>query len=829
MIKELKDLLPTETDTATPQPAWLHLWLIYLGLSALAVFAVLPESYEKMLDWPWLLVWQGGFFSIGIWFLLSLRQYQQPWYRLGYGLDFGVMGLGLTLILSTLNAASVQAAGWYLVMVLGHYVLLYSVCNWLRQPAQWEKLWGYLSITAGASACVSLGLWWSTADWLGLQNDLPLGQAGFVAGYLVLSLPIVVAYGIAYRGWRRLLGGCACVVLLLDLYSTAFRPALVAIALVGVLSYLMMLVSLRRRFSFKKIIGGTALLMLVLFAAIFNPSFLATAAVKSLELNSIAQSSFIDVIQERLLLWTTSLGILQAHPLHGLGMGNLGRQWEQFQPLIGSVPPTPHLFSTPLQLLSELGLLGAIASFVALFLVIRLWLSVLPYVAENSKAEVLIYGIGASWLGYGIVCLTDYQLENLAISTTLVLTLGLLLGIAHQFSPEAVRPHTPRQRRAMQLVSLWVLVIALYAGLPRTLATASAAQGQADKRQGNLAGYEQKLRRAHKLIPWQQSYAADLGMTAWQQEKATTENSQQLQGSSATYFRWAAEAIPEDALLQYNYGAIAASESPAEAIPVFEQLVRTQPVTFPYSHYLLAKSYLQRPDIPYGKVLELLALQILQQPEFVTAPQWQSDPDLRPLRNEVYQKAIAHYRTLIEAQSPADARADKLYEQMILVQWWRQDFLGQVIPNKLRPIVQAVIFAESQPQLSLGIINQALIQTPDDVPLQVLKTWFEPTFQFTTETADGSALVIKNPSSTYATLQAWLRGTIPAQPIAAIATNSHSQRYREPDLAELSYILPPKNLQELPMLEVLQLFSDNNANPKFESLFLKIQQKNLRN
>ncbi|NJN73737.1 MAG: hypothetical protein HC799_13480 [Limnothrix sp. RL_2_0] len=811
-------------DSSTVSKPWSTLWLIYVGLFTFALFAWLPDSYTKMLDWPGLLVWQSGFLAIAVWFLLSWRQYHQPWHRLGYGLDVGIVGLGLALIIVTARAISPEASGWYLVMVLGHVVLLYSGRNWLEQTHQWGILWGLLVGAGSISACVSLALWLPQADWLNLRNSLPLGQSSFVGGYLVLLLPMAIAYGIAHRDWRRIFGGGTALLLILDLYTTAFRPALVAIALVGILSYLMMLLGLRKRFSLTRLLGSTVLLGAVLLSAGFNPKIFTPANFVMASALSTSQTSILSQIQARFLLWTTSLDILQAHPITGLGMGNLGRHLDQFHPLVGAIPETPQLLSTPLQILSELGLLGAIASFIALFLVLRLWLSVLPYVEENSQAEILLYGIGASWLGYSIVCLTDYQLENLAISTTLILTVVLLLGIAHEYSPESVIPKTPKQRRAIQLISLFVFVVTLYVGLPRTVATAIAHQGQILKQQGEMAGYEQQLKRAHQIVLWQQSYPLDLAMNSWRQER---EAPKPLSSDTAQYFRWAMEAVPDDLLLRYNYGAIAAAVEPDQTEAIFTELVTENPLEFPYSYYFLAKSKLQQVDFPREQVIHLLALQILQQPDFFTAPEWINDPTLNPLRIAVYQQAIAYYQDQIEQLSPADARSYALYEQMMLLKWWQRDFLGQVIPDKLRPSVQALMFAESQPQLSLKIIEEALIQTPDDLPLQLLKTWFDPSFQFTINKTSDEQIVVQNPSANYDTLQAWIQNFLPKEKVAAIAVASRDYRYREPDLAGLSYIMPPDDLQYLPMLKHLDLFRANDTSSTIAPLILKIQAQNL--
>ncbi|WP_041763067.1 O-antigen ligase [[Leptolyngbya] sp. PCC 7376] len=814
---------------SSPKP-WSHQWLLYLGLISLGIFAWLPNSYVAMRDWFWLPVWQGGFLCVGLWFLLTLRDYHRSWQTLGYGLDWGIGALALSLLLSTLGAASPKAAAWYLVMVLGHGLALYALRNWLQQNQLWQRLWVGLCIVGTGSAVVSLGLWLPQADWFSLRNGLPLGSYGAMGGYLVLILPMVVALAIARKGQQRLFWGVGAGLILLDLYTTAARSALVAIAIVGVFSYILSLANLRRDFSFQKLTVRSLLLAVVLLTAGLNPRVFASANWQNIQPTVASDLNLVGSVKSRFLLWVTSTDFVQLNPLNGIGIGNLGRSLDLFRPLTGQSPETPHLFSTPLQILSEMGLYGVVAALLLLFMVMRLWLSMLPYVEQGSAAELLIYGIGAGWASYGMVCFVDYQLEYLPISLTLVATLALLLAIAQIYSPEEQEPFSNRQRRGIQLVGLWFLTVVLYLGLPMTFAVALNDQAQEAKGVRNTDRYEEKLQEAHRLVPWQQSHMVDLGMHYWQQrqEKLATGLApgefEILSGSIRTYFQAASRAVPDDVLLKYNDGAIAVDFEPERSTQIFEDLLKNDANRFPYVFYFLAQSYSEQELYP-EKVEELLALQLLRTPEFLTAPRWDTEPTLKALRDKIYPKAIAHYEALLKQLPPNSRDFQQLYETMLLLKWWQNDFLGQVTPSRLRPAVQAIILADSQPQRSLEIINDALAEIADDLPTQLLKAWFDPEFAISIERPNGETVIVSQPSESYANLREWIADIFPSELVTATPVPNRDFRYRDPNLAGLSRIIPPANLRSVPMLDLLGLFGDRPV-PEVET-FLTEQQQTL--
>ena len=81
--------------------------------------------------------------------------------------------------------------------------------------------------------------------------------------------------------------------------------------------------------------------------------------------------------------------------------------------------------------MAELGLIGGAAIAFLLFQLICLGWQIQQH-TDNPKIRRLVYGIGGAWLAYGGATLTDYQLENIGISLTLLLTVVLLIALADE-------------------------------------------------------------------------------------------------------------------------------------------------------------------------------------------------------------------------------------------------------------------------------------------------------------------------------------------------------------------------------------------------------------
>ncbi len=160
--------------------------LLGLSLLGLAVFAWLPDSYFRMVSWPWILVWQGAFLLVVGACIGQLRRFEQPFYRLGFGFDWLMVGLMGCLIISSVTSSVPLLALQHSLLVGCYGILLYGLRNSRLSPLQ---LCQGLVWVGAIAAIISLGLWRPTPDmWLSdnfydaLRNRFPRGHHNFTGG-----------------------------------------------------------------------------------------------------------------------------------------------------------------------------------------------------------------------------------------------------------------------------------------------------------------------------------------------------------------------------------------------------------------------------------------------------------------------------------------------------------------------------------------------------------------------------------------------------------------------------------------------------------------------
>lgn len=168
--------------------------------------------------------WQTGLLCLVFW-LLAILWSQRKIQALGNGLDW-VVGLTLIgLIISTLFAQFPNQARWYAWAALCMLAALYCLNHWLCTPKRRYQLLvkqGYLNI---AFIIVSLTLWTTQTllpqlarlntfkqygvnlsfdfSVLELRNWAPLGHQNYVAGYLLLAIPLLVSLSILETSKKR--------------------------------------------------------------------------------------------------------------------------------------------------------------------------------------------------------------------------------------------------------------------------------------------------------------------------------------------------------------------------------------------------------------------------------------------------------------------------------------------------------------------------------------------------------------------------------------------------------------------------------------------------
>ena len=512
-------------------------------------FTLLPNSNSLMVAWPWVFIWQVGLFCPVLWLLGLLAQGHLRW--LGCGLDWLVGFLIVGLVLSAGLAPAPMQAHWYSWATFCCLAALYALSTWLEVPERRSTLLlaqGYLSL---AFIVVSLALWSTTTllpelarlhawqqDGLTLPFDFsiverrnwaPIGHQNYVAGYLVLTLPLLVALGIRQTGWRRILwllgGGLG----LLDLYTTSSRGGWFGLLAIAIVAFGLLLWRSRLPRVWLSAIGLGGITLLGLLAL--------TNDRLRLLLTGGFSGQVGDELVFRLITITTGWLMGWSHWLTGVGPGGVPLLFQRYRPDWAGPKAewVYQLHSTPAQLWAELGLVAVVVCVGAIgllgFLAVR-WLRSPEALAQTPP--LLIGCLLSSLLGYGVVSLMDYQLDNICISGTLVVFLAVLtaewrdrrriISPSSEAQPIELQPievsaSLPHPLASLRLLPLsflsvmggGILLAAIIWLMPVHRAWFLSSQGFAALSRGDVTTFVQRLSKSHQLASWEPYYAYELG------------------------------------------------------------------------------------------------------------------------------------------------------------------------------------------------------------------------------------------------------------------------------------------------------------------------------
>ena len=450
-----------------------------LTTSFYALFTLLPDSNSLMVSWPWVFIWQVALLTPMLWFLWQIWQ-QKQWQGLGLGLDWIVAIAVLGLVVSNLGAEFPNQARWYSWSALGFIAALYAIFYWIKSPENRFKLLvyqGYLNITF---IVVSLFLWTTqtflpqmevinNAKKLGVnlsfdfgnlesRNWAPIGHQNYVAGYLLLALPLLLALSLLDSGKRRWLWIMGLILGLIDFYTTSSRGgwlgllAFAIFALVGIF----LQGQLPRRWL---LLGSLGTLGAIAAVALLN-NRINTAIIGLLQGNGNAELGYRllniavfsrvrgNKILERLTVKDSNTPhscdyrynvvgwrMGTSHLLTGIGLGGVPLLYQKYRPIwAGRDSEIIHqLHSTPAQLFAEMGLWGILIPLIGgIWLIYQLWRWLRRNKTELKQRNtefILIWSLCGALLAYGVISLTDYQLDNLCISGTLVIYGACLVGL----------------------------------------------------------------------------------------------------------------------------------------------------------------------------------------------------------------------------------------------------------------------------------------------------------------------------------------------------------------------------------------------------------------
>ncbi len=734
-----------------------------LGLLTAAfyvLFTLLPDSNSAMVEWPWVLFWQVGLLCPVLWFLGLLWQKRLRW--LGNKLDWVVGGLLVGLVSSTLLASFPMQARWYTWAVVGYLAALYCLSSHLDRPQRCLRLLIAQGILNLVFIVVSLLLWtsqvyipelWRLHDLqqlgvtlpfdfanIQLRNGSPIGHQNYVAGYLVLALPLIVGLGVMHQGWQRWLWFAGMGLGLIDLYTTNSRAGWLGIVVLVIIGFVLLLwrSTLPRRWLWLAGIAGLISLMIIGFT---NNRLRGTVT-------NLLTGQGGGEVAYRLITVTTGWRMGLSHLFSGVGLGGVPLLYQKYRPTWAGYEAESHyqLHSTPAQIWAELGLLGVLLILAAMvlltYLAIRWGRVSRPFLVPPLLIGCLFSGL----LAYAIFSLVDYQLDNLCISGTIVIYLAVLISeFRHQMGEETPdstsqtvssevnsQASSPTLRSApslpfslppslLSLAAFGILLAVVIWLIPIHRAWMLSSQGFVALSRDDVNGFAQRLQQAHQLAPWEPYYANQLGWNLGNLGLQTKDSkqSQVLMEDGITWLQQAIAIAPQQEFGHTNLGWLLLNQNPKAAAQSFARAAQLIPAKRGVFYGLgLSQLAQSKPD----QALTAMLLEVLRDPSLMTSPVWKL-PDLQPLYLSLLQGMERRYTTLLNTAT-APALIDQLRQLRGGLRWWVGDFKGARadLENSDVPVAKLVLdLAEGKP------VQTKLAQMAPSAGTLAIAAWFDPT------------------------------------------------------------------------------------------------------
>lgn len=702
----------TIADRAAKQEG--QLLALFTALSG-ALFTLLPDSHSLMVAWPWVFIWQVILVLPILWFLQNLA-YQRRIQPLGNGFDGVILLLLLGLGISGTFSEFPNQARWFGWAAVGGCAALYALNAWLRTRDRQQRLLQWLGYFTVIFITWSLLLWLKDTIFpeyiriqefntqglsigldhrdIELRNWAPMGHQNYVAGFLLLTLPLLGALAWQAnhgdRWWRTRwfwLGGLSLG--LVDLYSTNSRGGWL-----GLITILVMIIPIlwqqwRQRWPWAQ-------------SWFFHPWIIAPGITLAIALflflaNSRLRRSFLALSQgyegtELAYRWITSYAgwfMGWEHPLTGHGLGTVPLIYQKYRPIWAGreAELVFQLHNTPMQIWAELGLWG-VASLLLLVSLLLYWLIQrhrwLPNLDPGDRPWVL--ALYAALGGYAVLSLTDYQLDNLGITGVLIVELALLTTLIRTGLGQFPPPRT-RFRYTLTIVgiSLGIVLAMILWLIPIQRAWQLSSQGFLAllEETPNWALFTEKLTAAQRLAPWEPYYPLQLGWNLGNRALRGTDSDdpQSLITQAIAEFNLGNRLSPDQEFGHSNVGWLYLRTDPRGALYPFGQASQLVPAK--RGNFLglsLSLLYLNQKSL----ATEALTLEALRDPSFITSPLWR-EPLLAPLYPQVLQALSDRYQTLqtdFPVTNPTGRYARQVYA---VLQWWQKDYAGALSALKALP------------------------------------------------------------------------------------------------------------------------------------------------
>ncbi|WP_009633340.1 O-antigen ligase family protein [Synechocystis sp. PCC 7509] len=711
------------------------------------ILTLLPDSNTQFVTWSWVFLWQAGLMIPCFWLLWQLWQ-QKTIQLLGNKLDWIVGVLAIILIVSAAIANYPNQARWYSWAALGFLAALYAVNNWLGQSSgRYYKLLvlqGYLNL---AFIIISLLLWFSQIvspelnrlseinqqynislpfdfSIIELRNGFPIGHQNYVAGYLVLVIPLLIALSMIQTGWRRLTWISGVILGLIDLYSTSSRGGWLGLVVVVSISFIVLIIHSRLPRLWLALGGAVILAILTLLV-------LANNRLNTL-ITAIFTGSSSGEFAYRIITATTGWKIGTSNLIFGAAPGSIPLLYQQYRPSWAGreAELAYQLHSTPAQLWAELGLSGIVILLCAIALLFYLGWKWLRASNSSNTEQIFVYSIYAGLTAYGINSLTDYQLDNVCISGTIIIYIAILATIFRSSLVKEQLLIQPQVAYGLTLGGLGILVAIIVWSFPihaawnsssiGFLALSSQTNNQTPEKRAQLVTeFTQQLTKANQLAPWESYYPYQLGWNLGDMGLQTSnpQERQKLITSGIDWFNKGIEVSPNQEFGHTNLAwLLMAKGDVSTATKEFArstQLMSAKRGVF----YGLGLSLLAQGKTDLG--IEAITLEALRDPIIITSPIWQS-PQLKPVYDRVLSNLTVKYATLLQKPSSLNS-----YLRYCLggLHWWQGNYQASRADWEASKAVlglQVLDLAEGKPILANQAANKVIAAWLDPPNRQTL-------------------------------------------------------------------------------------------------------------
>lgn len=700
--------------------------LIFFALLLYGLVTLMPDIYWQnliltphLIAYPFVLWWQGGLILTVVLFLLRLYPQERPFYLFGKGIDRWVLFLMTAVLLNCIFAPFKPQAIWQGGICLAFITIGYSLWQQLQITANPIGLLKYQALLQVAYILESLSLWitqkilpyWQQLQALknegiirnfdlnqaNLHNAMPSGDSNYVAGYVMLALPLLFTLVLVEKGFWRQLGLWGFILGLIDIYSTSSFPGLISLIVV-IASFLLLLLTRSRLTLGATIAGGGLVSILVLSNSYYRSILFGGEQSENLY---------------RTITKAVALGIGKAHWLIGAGLGSTPLLYQKFRPEWAGqqLEMEFQLHSVPLQIFSELGLIGLVILLWGSLLILRLLLQ--SKGSPNHWRDCLVISI----FGYIPLGILDYQLDVVAISISLIIYLVVLFDLSDH--KEVIFPY--KYRKFVSYMGWLVLLIGIAWVTPIDRAWHLSSQAFFQLREYQnaptieaanqaFAMFETKLNHALRLAPWETYYSNqlgwNLGLRGWHETDQTL--AQKYQNTALEILEKSIKSNPnqefayhQSAWLLHNLGRS------AEAEPLFRQALAILPRKAS-SNFGLGLSLIQQGKSEAG--IKAIVQECWHHPQFITSPLW---------RNQQLQGL---YPTVMTELA-------KLYQitkqdlNLAVLNWW----LGK--PNalkELRSVKQPVTDFLADTIEDKREKLQTIIDRPQTPKEMLISAWYNP-------------------------------------------------------------------------------------------------------